>query len=96
MFEIVPEMKKLRNWLDEQKIDWVDESDNLKDFFMCRTHFIYKDKHISVVNGFGSYGGISFAENRKNMGFLEFYDMETKPHGWLTCDDVIELLKKYY
>lgn len=96
MFEIVPEMKKLRNWLDEQKIDWIDDSDNLKDFFMCRTHFSYNNKCISVVNGYGSYGGIPFGENSKNIGFLEFYDMETVPKGWLTCDDVIELLKKYY
>ena len=62
---IVEEMQKLRDWLDEHNIEWVDKSEepvyleyfHRYSFWMCRTHFDINGKHVSVINGYGSYGG---------------------------------------
>lgn len=72
---IVEEMQKLRDWLDEHDIEWVDKSEDYGhdkfSFWMCRTHFDINDKHVSVINGFGSFGGASFFDGHNNEGLLE-------------------------
>ena len=91
-------MISLRNKLDEKGIEWTDESQK---FEFClggklgidRTHFNYKGKKISVINGYGSYGGIDVLTN-KNEGLLEFYDFESEPIGYLTADEVMKELEK--
>lgn len=82
---ICQEMKKLRTYLDEHKIKWSDESDR----YMCRTRFLHNKNTISVVNGFGSYGGIGIdADNR---GFLEVWGKPfgKYPVGYLTAENII-------
>lgn len=92
-FYICDEMKNLREWLDKNGIKWEDKSD--KDYcfgWMARTHFTYKDHFVSVVNGYGSYGG--FNRFDPNEDLLEMMIGENDPIGWLTADQVITYLEK--
>lgn len=73
--EICEEMQKLRDWLDENKIEWEDHSETSTDDkeynpWICRTWFDIKNKRISVINGYYTYGGISIIDG-KNEGLLE-------------------------
>lgn len=69
MIVIVDEMKKFRELLDKNGIEWVDASDALDtERYICRTH-PKNHRRWSVVNGFGTYGGYDFDE--KNRGLLE-------------------------
>lgn len=54
---ICKEMIKLRKYLDDKGIKWVDAStdDNL---WICRTHFELNGFRWSVINGYGTYGGV--------------------------------------
>lgn len=99
-FEVCEEMQKLRNYLDEHKIKWRDESDKgvsaRKDnvvfpiYWMCRTKFNIKGNEFSVINGIGSYGGCIYA-GAKNNGFLECWiNQKGEPEGYLKAEDVIK------
>ena len=61
---------------------------------MCRTHFYIGGDHVSVINGYGSYGGFYFGDD-KNQGLLEIMcswipDVE----GYLKADDVIKIIEE--
>lgn len=69
MIVIVDEMKKFRELLDQNGIEWVDDSEEERDdVWICRTHSKNHDRW-SVINGIGTYGGYSIGE--KNEGLLE-------------------------
>lgn len=69
MIVVVDEMKKFRELLDQNEIEWIDDSEALDtERYICRTH-PKNHKRWSVVNGFGTYGGYGF--NEKNEGLLE-------------------------
>lgn len=69
MIVIVEEMKKFRELLDQNGIEWIDASEALDtERYICRTHPKNHERW-SVVNGFGTYGGYVFDE--KNEGRLE-------------------------
>ena len=94
--EVVPEMQKLRKWIDEKKIEWEDKSqmfpDTSYDLWICRTHFFYNKEFISVINGFGTYGGYLFDESNKNLLEIMKDDIDGQVRGYLTADDVINIL----
>lgn len=101
MMTVCDEMKELRKMLDEKNIPWHDASDVMpedKDWpmWICRTHFEYKGVKISVVNGFGTYGGWHGANpgmsEDKNMGLLEIMIEDNEPVGWLKAENIIEIL----
>lgn len=101
---ICEEMKKLRAALDKMGVAWVDKSEewkaadysnwfNIEDYGICRTHFDYNGKHYSVINGFGSFGGYDgFDKENKNLLEIMLPNKELK--GYLTADEVIEILKE--
>lgn len=69
MIVIVDEMKKFRELLDQNGIEWVDDSEALDtERYICRTHPKNHERW-SVINGFGTYGGYDF--DGKNKGLLE-------------------------
>ena len=93
-------MQKLREWLDQNGIEWKEKSD--EDFcylWIVRTKFTYKDRHVSVINGYGTYGGFNTLET-DNEGLLEMMIGEidensaNEPIGYLTADQVITYLEK--
>lgn len=83
------EMVKLRNALNDARIEWEDRSDLLFPNFQ-RTHFFIDKTFYSVITGPYSYGG--------DKGLLESMppihndtycnDVE----GWLTAQDIIDVL----
>ena len=88
---MVAEMIKFRNLLDQNDIKWIDKSD---EGFIDRTHFHYRNYFFSVVNGFGTYGGINCLTG-KNMGMLELMSNcinGGEPIGSLTADEAIEIV----
>lgn len=95
---ICEEMQKLRDWLDENSIEWVDDSTNMPhlefmNYWICRTKFEYSGCEWSVINGCGTYGGFR-AYERRNQGLLEIRTScvnDGDPIGFLT----FEHLKKY-
>lgn len=98
--EICEEMKKLRSYLDEKKIKWEDHSADLdsveKGMFICRTWLYIKEKQISVINGFGTYGGIHpmYDDYPNNRGLLEIMVRGMDDViGDLTSDDVIKIIE---
>lgn len=103
--KICKEMEKLRDWLTMKKIPWKDQSEDygLKsgegELWMCRTKFEIGGVLCSVINGYGSFGGLSFFED-KNKGLLEIWANEKigggEPVGYLTADDVIKLITENY
>lgn len=110
--EICEEMKKLRSILDDKKILWVDASEEweayyrpdpearteLRKYYIHRTWLQIDGKLISVINGFGTTGGWSDF-TPQNEGCLELMAdgiNDGEPVGWLSADDVIELLEKIW
>lgn len=88
--EICAEMQKLREYLDSHDIKWRDSSDDFTEWWMCRTKFEIKGNSFSVINGFGSYGGVLIGRSR-NQGLLECWINEKgEPTGYLTAEDVIK------
>ena len=66
--EVCEEMQKLRDWLDENGINWEDNSEDFSRYmpsnlvseykmWTVRTQFKIKNDFISVINGHGTYGG---------------------------------------
>lgn len=85
------EMVKLREWLDDHEIHYEDDSDCLSQvYYIHRTKFFVNDNEFSVINGYGTYGGIS-AFNSVNAGLLECWvNCKGEPEGFLTAEDVIQ------
>ena len=48
------------------------------------------------MNGFGTYGGwagLNRGETEEfNMGFIELYDWENEPIGWLTAEAAMKII----
>lgn len=92
-------MLKLRNWLDEKNIEWEDRSENfgIKEYewWICRTHFYLQDRHISVINGCGTYGGFGFIRSPKNEGLLEVMGLFPEVEGYHTAEELILEMQKY-
>lgn len=86
--KICEEMLKLRDWLNENGIGWEDVSDE----WISRTHFVVNDCFFSVVHGRGTYGGVSCFG--KDYGLLECMIGNHEPIGYLTAEDVIEMIKE--
>lgn len=97
--EVVEEMKKLRELLDEKQIVWEDKSDvfgpsEMPCNWICRTWFKYHGKRVSCINGLGTYGGYDFEKNR---GLIEMMIWgEDDPIGYLTAENCIEILEKTF
>lgn len=92
---VCEEMKKLRNYLDKHKIEWEDDSSGWEFEgiinYTCRTHFYYLGGMWSVINGLGTYGGYSF--NYKNQGALELMIVGHDPEGFLTAQNIIDMIE---
>lgn len=81
------EMEVLRIFLSEEGIDWEDKSDQ----FICRTKFVFRENHYSVINGLGTYGGQMNA-SEYNQGLLEVMIDDNEPIGWQTAEQVVKLM----
>lgn len=93
------EMIKLRKWLDDKKIEWIDYSDSTimpPDEMMLlsevhRTRFTINGVEFSVINGYGTYGGSGVLD--ANEGLLEMKcGNEDDVRGWLTAKDIEEYI----
>ena len=104
--EICKEMQKLRDWLDENNIPWMDQSEDyhidlgdLGKMWMCRTKFEIGGVLCSVINGYGSYGGFNSFE-KDNQGLLEIWADQKindgSPEGYLTADEIIKMVTDNY
>ncbi len=98
--EICENMQKLQSYLDEKKIKWIDQSEDVDsksiDIFICRTWLWLGCRKISVVNGYGTYGGIHpmYDDYPNNHGLLEIaIDGLGGVYGNLTADDVIRIIE---
>lgn len=97
--EVCEEMQKLRDWLDENNIDWEDASEDFVEdkehsFWMCRTWFRINGKRISVINGYGSYGGADVFHG-ENKGLLEAMGLiGDDVIGYMTADEVIAAISE--
>ena len=101
---VVEEMKELRNQLDTKGIKWEDNSTDstsptsFPNYWICRTRFEYKGENVSVINGFGTYGGFD-PFGLENEGLLEVMTElinDNEPVGYLTADEVMEILENGY
>ena len=95
--EICENMQKLRSYLDEKKIKWVDQSEEMGsasfEMIICRTWLWLGDRKISVINGFGTIGGVVGIDG-DNAGLLEIaVDGLAGVYGNLTADDVIRIIE---
>lgn len=90
---VCDEMKKLREYLDSNEIEWADVSSEYSGFYICRTHFTYGENKYSVVNGYGTCGGYNYF-NKVNDGLLEMRVSNKEPIGHLTADEVIEIIDR--
>ena len=100
--EVCEEMQKLRDWLNENGIEWLDASDDYTNVFldewniwMCRTRFMINNREISVINGHGSYGGYGVL-TMKNHGFLEVMGLFKQVRGYLTAEEIIAEIKRQF
>jgi len=101
--EVCKEMQILRDWLDKNKIEWEDASEDTSEdfdedkkysFWMCRTWFRINGKRISVVNGYGSYGGGVDFLGGENEGLLETMGLiGDDVIGHMTAGEVIIAIK---
>ena len=88
------EMIKLRSELDRRGVEWTDKSES-RTLPIDRTHFYWKGYFVSVINGFGTYGGfLSF--DQINEGLLEVMIGHSEPIGWLTADEVIQKIVEVF
>ena len=97
--EICGQMKKLRRILDEKKIAWEDKTEEMSDMVkIARTHFEYKGIKVSVINGFGTYGGWAGANGARkeedNEGLLEVMVSGSELCGWLTAVEAIRFIEE--
>lgn len=90
MIVVVEEMKKFRELLDKNGIEWIDDSEEERDdVWICRTHSKNHDRW-SVINGIGTYGGYSIGE--KNEGLLEAA-IDDKVLGHLKAEEAYKLVE---
>lgn len=77
--------------------DCSDVKYDIHDCGIDRTHFNINDIEISVINGYGTYGGYK-PHRYSNKGLLEYMDNKKikTPIGYLTANDVFNLLKETY
>lgn len=65
---------------------------------IARTHFEYKGIKVSVINGFGTYGGWAGANGAQkeedNEGLLEVMVSGSEPCGWLTAVEAIRFIEE--
>lgn len=104
--EVVEEMKKLRELLDEKQIVWEDISEDFSTSaipykWICGTWFKYNGRGVTCINGIGTYGGCNASDNYKeNRGLIEMMihgkDGEGKPIGYLTAEDCMEILEEKF
>ena len=78
------EMDRLREMLDNNGISWVDVSN----WRLQRTHVPESgDKcKVSIICGNTSFGGPA--------GYLEAWDMDHDPVGWLTAEEAFKYIKE--
>lgn len=106
--QVCEEMRKLRDWLDKNNIDWIDRSEDLSiykkdslepeyELWWVRTLFGINNDLISVINGHGTWGGYGIT-SKKNEGFLEVMGLWSgEVRGQLTCEEITEkITTKYY
>lgn len=93
------ELIKLKKYLDDRKIEYKDMSDSQifitykKDpYGIDRIQLTIKGIKLSIINGFGTYGGIPYL-NAPNYGYLEMMINEEEPIGWLKASDVIKKIE---
>ena len=85
------EMTKLRELLDQQDIEWRDDSFDRKggfpflDLSIYRTKFRYNGCAYSVICGYGTYGG--------EVGLLELRIGDCDPVGNMTAEEVMEIIE---
>lgn len=92
-FSPCEEMLKLRKYLDEKEIEWNDDSDET----ICRTKYWHNDHSYSVINGYGTYGGIDGCDPKEfNQCLLECWCelFGDEPVGWLEADDIIAKMEE--
>ena len=86
------EMIAFRKLLDEKRIEWEDLS--TQQWEICpidRTHFNHRGYKWSVINGYGTYGGVNVI-TRKNEGLLELMSEAVnggEPLGFLTAKEAM-------
>jgi hypothetical protein len=93
-FYVCSEMEKLRKKLDEKNIEWQDCSTypiEIIKYWICRTQFYYNGQHISVIHGYGSYGGIDFFRDSDEQ-LLEMMIDGKEPIGYLAAADIFKLI----
>ena len=94
--ELCKQMQQLRYLLDKKNIEWEDDTEvENNHIWISRTYFTYKNNNYSVINGFGTYGGISYVEG-KNHGLLELMCPGVnngEPLGWLTAEECIKVIE---
>ena len=94
--EVANQMQQLRAYLDNRGIAWIDKSDDFDSLWICRTHFEFMNYNWSVINGYGTYGGIN-AGCKYNNGLLELMVSCVnggEPIGDLTANDIISIMEK--
>lgn len=79
------EMKKLRDLLDSMHIEWTDHSE-MGLYSIMRTWFEFNGIEWSCIYGFCSYG--------HEQGLLELWDNKNEPIGYLTANEVIEIINE--
>lgn len=90
MIVIVDEMKKFRELLDKNGIEWIDDSEEERDdVWICRTKSKNHDRW-SVINGIGTYGGYSIGE--KNEGLLEVM-LDDEVLGYCKAEESYKLVE---
>ncbi len=104
--EICEEMQKLRDWLDENGINWEDNSEDFSRYmpsdlvseykmWTVRTQFKIKNDFISVINGYSTYGGYGII-SEENQGLLEVMGLWNGIRGWMTCEEITEKITAKY
>lgn len=89
-FYVCNEMQMFRNYLNESNIHWSDVSDNLGEIWICRTHFNHDGNLVSVIHGYGTYGGFNHWETDK--GLLEVMIGSNVPVGNLTAEEAVKYI----
>ena len=90
MIVVVEEMKKFRELLDKNGIEWIDDSEEERDdVWICRTKSKNHDRW-SVINGIETYGGYSIG--KKNEGLLEVM-LDDEVLGYCKAEESYKLVE---
>lgn len=85
-----PELEKLKTWLDGQGIKYTCPDTDDDPFSIARVHFSIRKTRYSVIHGYGTYGGEYCYD--ADRGLLELMVGEKDPVGYLTAEEVIEIV----